>query len=656
MPPPGLLLAVLGQAGAFAAPRPLLGILPEDAPVHLGIALKLPDQDGLQRLLSAQQDPRSPSYHAWLEPETFGDRFGVAPADYTKLAAWFTDHGFEVMRYPSRLFLEAVGRVDALRATLGVKQRYAESRGRRFRTFDGEVQLPAGFRERILHISGLDTQVRLRHRLDVTFQGQTMQVLGPADLRLQYDLLPLMAGGAAAAGLTTVVLDTQEGTSTGSSQDCADSTPGPPFIPPSTDAIQAYLALAGATAIYNPIVLPNPDDDFDYCGSNEEAQLDVEMQSVGAANGASIDLVLSPASTVFSTGAAYIANSLPKATSVSLSIGVCESDEAASSGGGPTSSGSEMQAFEQTVMQGVAEGQTWFAASGDTGADDCDDQASGTHNGFGGGNATVDFPGSLPEMVDVGGTQLSGTVSWSASGNLTAVTPEVAWNEQESLPPDLQSLQPGAGGGGQSRYYAKPSYQQGVGPEALDGARDVPDIALIAASNTPGVAIYDCGTGQDQTCAGGTTGAGPIDIYGGTSVASPLAAGIFALISGKIGCRFGDIHTALYSLGKAQSGGGAQVFHDLTMGNNTFTDPAGISISGFSAGPGFDLMTGWGSLDGAALAANWPICLTKSVTTTGCGSGSGGSGEALLIWLPLVFVVRRLRRRRAAREEGPRKD
>ena len=77
------------------------------------------------------------------------------------------------------MFLEAVGRVDTLHAALGVHQRYAGAGGRRFRTFDGEVQLPARFRDRVIHISGLDTRIRHRHRLDVTFDGQAQQVLGP---------------------------------------------------------------------------------------------------------------------------------------------------------------------------------------------------------------------------------------------------------------------------------------------------------------------------------------------------------------------------------------------------------------------------------------------------------------------------------------------
>ncbi len=627
---------VLLAIGATPAAQIRLANLADEAPVHLGIALRQPDADGLSQLLAAQRDPTSPSYHAWLDPAAFGARFGLSEADYASVLRWFSSRGFAVTAYPNHSFFEAVGRVDGVRAALGVQLHGAELAGRRFRTFDGEVALPPEIGSRILHIAGLDTRPRHRHRNRPRILiGNDGVALGPDDLRLEYDMTGLTAGGQAAAGLITAVLGTQEGTT--NRQECGDQSPGSaPFIAPSTTAIQAYFALAGASAAYNPIVLPNPNDDFDGCKANVEFQLDVEMQSVGAANAKSIDLVLSPASEVFVTGAQYIVNSLPAAVVVSTSLGLCEAVSAAGTGGGPTVEGSEMQVLQQTVQQGLAEGQTWFAASGDNGADDCSDEYSDSGVGFAGGNATVDFPGVLPEIVDMGGAQFGSSGNWAATGNLLAFISEVVWNEGDEGG--------GAGGGGQSLYFKKPAFQIGVGPEASDGARDVPDLALEAASGTPGVAVYDCGSGQDlNSCSDENTGTGNLDVVGGTSVASPLAAGMFALLSGAVGCRQGDVHAEIYALGKAQHGGGAKVFNDITSGNNDYADPSGDPIQGFSAAAGYDLATGWGSIDLAALVANWPSCdatatssgtstgamgggsSTGSSTTTGGGSSSGGS-------------------------------
>ena len=601
-------------AGAAPPGQIRLANLPDEAPVHLGVSLRTRDADGLSRLLAAQRDPASPSYHAWLDPQTFGARFGLPEADYDAILSWFAARGFAVTGYPNRSFFEAVGRVDALRSTLGVQAHRAELAGRRFRTFEGKISLPEKIGARILHISGLDTRLRHRPRPRVIAYGFDGGVLGPDDLRLEYDMSALVSAGKAAAGLTTVVLGTQEGTTT--PEECYSGSSGsPPIVPPSTTAIAAYFQLANATATYDPIVLPNPNDDLDGCGANQEYQLDVEMQAVGAANAADIALVMSPASEFFTTGVQYIVNQLPTAVAVSTSIGECESEEAA--GGGPTTAGSEMQAMQQAIDQGLVEGQTWFAAAGDTGADDCGDYNSGTGNGFDGGNATVDFPGSLPEIMDMGGSQFGGTPSWSAGGSLLAAVTEVVWNEGQQY---------GAGGGGHSGYYAKPAYQVGVGPAAGDGARDVPDLSLASALATPGVAVYGCGDGQDATCQGEDTGTGWLDVFGGTSIASPLAAGMFALLAGEVGCRQGDVHDEIYALGNAEQDGGARVFNDVTSGNNDFVDVYGDTISGFSAGPGYDLATGWGSIDMAVLVTSWPACGTSTGgTSTGGGTSSGTS-------------------------------
>ena len=620
-------IALLTLAAGYLPPPVLREALPDAAPVHLGVTLRVRGQAQLDQLLADQQDPSSPSFRRWLTPQQFGDRFGLPVADYEQIVALLQNHGFEVTRYPNQLFMEATGTSAGARELFGVQLRAAEDRRHRFHTFEGTPRIPPELSRDLLGVAGLDTRIRHRHRIPTNIDigtAQTTAALGPDDLRLEYDLTPLMAGGKAAAGLTTVVLGTQEGTTTGTDPSNCPA-PTAPWIPPSVDAIAAYFALGHVTATYNPVRMTNTADDWDTCGSNGEYQLDIEMQSVGAANAKAIDFVASPASEVFETGAQYVANSLPTAAAVSTSLGLCEAEEQEYNGGGPTISGSEPQVLQQAVQQGTAEGQTWFAAAGDTGADDCNDDESGTGNGFQGGNATVDFPGSMPEVVDMGGTQFANCPTqvscgqdcttplcdgFDDGGTLTTFEPEVVWNEGQ---------EGGAGGGGQSLFYSKPSWQTGIGPEADDGARDVPDLSLESSTETPGTAIYDCGTGQDLTCAGNTTGPGTLDLSGGTSLAAPLGAGIFALIAGDKGCHLGDIHAALYALGAAGSAG----LYDITSGNNGYEDPDGGFITGFDAGVGYDLASGWGSLDVAKLAAAWPSCPSGNSS----GSSSGGAGS-----------------------------
>jgi MYXO-CTERM domain-containing protein len=576
-------------------PKTLGDPLPDDAGAHLAISLRRQNEAALEALLRDQQDPGSPRFHAWLTPRQYGESFGLPAATYARVLDWLRAEGFSVTAYPNRLFVDATGTVAQVKKLLGVELREAtaDDQRRPFRSYEGDIMLPEDIAPLVLKVGGLDTRVRLRHRLDVEWYGSSTQALSADDLRVMYDI---PTGDIGAQGLTLAVLGTQEGT-----QPDANAYPGAPFIPPDETAIQDYLTtLSHATATYNPIVLPNTDDDFDDQGSNSEYQLDVEMQSVAAPDAKELDLVLSPASVVFQTGAQYIANMLSQAVTVSTSLGLCESEEVGYDGGEATNPTSDAYLLRMAVQQGLAEGQTWFAASGDTGADDCNDMTSGTHNGFDGSNATVDFPCSAPEILCVGGTMFGGNGNWSASGALTAYTPEVVCN--------VGALG-AAAGGGQSMLFKKPSYQTGVGPESGDGQRDLPDIALIAASFTPGVVDYDCGEGQDA-CPDAGTGVPLLDITGGTSVASPLAAGIFAHLAGDVGCRLGDIHSIIYQLGAAQQAnpGPTQPFHDITMGNNDWVDPDDAGITGFSAGPGYDLASGWGSLDVKLLVAAWPSC------------------------------------------------
>ena len=77
----------------------------------------------------------------------------------------------------------------------------------------------------------------------------------------------------------------------------------------------------------------------------------------------------------------------------------------------------------------------------------------------------------------------------------------------------------------------------------------------------------------------------------------------------------GAINPVLYDLGRAQYGaGGPQVLHDITSGDNGFD-----RVPGFAAGPGFDLATGWGTPDVAALVQ----ALAPQACTGDCnGDGS----------------------------------
>jgi hypothetical protein len=559
-----LCASVAAPAGApwskQAPAEALLEPLADQEPAHLAISLQVADRAGLSQLLADLQDPASPRYHQWITPQQFGTRFGQPVAKYERIAGWLQAQGFTVARSPNRIFIEATGTARSVRRALGVQPRWFDDRGdRRARSFSGTPSLPEDFASQVLVIDGLDTRLRYHHHLSL---GGGTNALGAGDFRALYDITPLLGNGGGAAGETLVILGTQ-----------VQNTP------PSVSDITSYFQnVSLATATYNPITLPNPNNSYDTADANEEYELDVQMQSVGAPYAASINLVLAPSDEVFSTGYNYVVTNLATATVVSVSLGSCEAQAGLQ----------YAQATEQLIDEGIAQGIAYFAAAGDSGADDCADTISTMTCPKSGNSAAIDFPADIPEVVAMGGTQFTTSANWNPQGNLTGYQEESVWNASNV-----------GGGGGQSTLFTtKPSWQVGIGPEASDGVRDSPDLALSASIDDPGVVEYS---------------GGGVAIAGGTSVASPLAAGIFATIAGFCKVRLGDVHPTLYSLGSKQfSSGGAAVFHDVTVGNNGV-----CGVTGFTASTGYDLASGWGSIDAAALAQNWPNCGTGVIPDAG---------------------------------------
>jgi subtilase family serine protease len=251
-----------------------------------------------------------------------------------------------------------------------------------------------------------------------------------------------------------------------------------------------------------------------------------------------------------------------------------------------------MHAVDQTLLYAAASGQTLFASTGDSGSQ-CFIEAVG-ENGYPGDFPDVEWPAASSYSVAVGGTSLFSQQDLSYGG-------ENAWNE---------------GGGGISYFEYEPSWggsQQYVGGILLDNpGRGLPDVAMDADLDT-GIFIYL------STISGATGGPGWY-VSGGTSLASPLAMGMFDRImtadskrfyvppmlyqiyTNKIGTGappnpsalcLGPPPTACFSQGPPPTENIAG-FHDVLTGENNF----------YQALPGYDYTTGLGSIDGTNLAAS----------------------------------------------------
>ena len=220
----------------------------------------------------------------------------------------------------------------------------------------------------------------------------------------------------------------------------------------------------------------------------------------------------------------------------------------------------ELLRRQHAVFEGAASrGITLLAASGDFGA--TNPLCAGT--GFASA-ANAATPASDPNVTAVGGTSL---VVNPATG---AYVSETAWNET------FGSRPVGASGGGFSAVYDRPGYQAPFIDD--NGARGLPDVAY--SSGLVGAAIV---------VAMGRFGPGV-----GTSSGTPQWAGIDALSRQFAGHRQSQLNIRLYHV--AKSDGYAAAFHDITTGNSMFA-----GVPGFSAGPGWDAVTGLGTPDVANL-------------------------------------------------------
>ena len=219
--------------------------------------------------------------------------------------------------------------------------------------------------------------------------------------------------------------------------------------------------------------------------------------------------------------------------------------------GGPEASWTSqaMAQYDQAFQTAAALGVTICVAAGDSGSSDGETD----------GAVHVDFPASSPNVLGCGGTELVATGA--------AITRETVWNENANS----------ATGGGISSIFPLPAYQKNVPVPTLSGPgtiafRGVPDVAGDADPNTGYQVRVD---GQDM-------------VIGGTSAVAPLWAGLIALINQKLGTPAGFLNPLLYG-----SLSGKNLFNDVTSGNN----------GAYSAGPGWDACTGWGSPDGSKLLA-----------------------------------------------------
>jgi subtilase family serine protease len=375
----------------------------------------------------------------------------------------------------------------------------------------------------------------------------------PTQYRVAYDLNSLYSGRAAGrpitgAGETIVIVDSF----------------GSPTIQDDLRTFDAQFGLPNPRLTIDRFgsIPPFDPNNADMVGWAEEATLDVEYSHVFAP-GANIVLVETPVDqTVGVTGFPQMMRAEESLINQGIgdvfvhSLGAPENTFPGFSSGNYSSLTSLRYAFEDAYAHHV----TVLAASGDTGATG-PESLQPPYPMF--PYRVAAWPASDPLVTAVGGT------APNLNDNGNRLSPDVVWN-------DLY----GASGGGDSAVFSRPNYQIGV-TGTVGSHRGMPDISLAAAPGAWGYLSFD-----------GAGGPGWY-IFGGTSQATPMMAGIVALADQLAGHRLGLINQALYQLGELhQEGIPGTGIVSVTSGNNTFD-----GVTGYNAGPGYSLVTGWGTLD-----------------------------------------------------------
>lgn len=522
---------------------------------HVTIVLRSPAPAALQQYLFAIQDPRSPRCHRWLTPEQFAARFGGSSASLAAVRTWLRAGGVTHMRTARGGLWISF---SASAATVNALLRT----DLRSLTVNGRAHFANRIRAAVPAslaplIAGVSGLDDFPPEPQSVRASQSIAQLAPADLAGLYGFAALHANGVTGSGISLAVIG---------------RTPIP------EDDVHAYRARYGlAQNDFQSIAVPYSAGTA-AAADQQEATFDLEIASATAPDAS---LVYVWGSTLDAAAEWAIDNRL--ATILSESYAGCENPGDA--------------LYQTLALQAAAEGITWVSAAGDSGAAACDAPgAAAAQNGF---HAAA--PASTPGITAVGGTSLDSTSGPFDVQSFSSSTAESGWSSANSV---------AAGGGGISAVFGMPGYQSEFA--SSPSGRMLPDVAFAASPDSaPYAVVFN----------------GQLQFVGGTSMATPLFAGILALVNQSLmmdhaaaAPGLGAVNPVLYRLSEIAP----SAFHDVTTGSNdvpcvaSSADCVGGAL-GYSAQPGYDLATGLGSVDAAALAQNWTAAefAASQLTLTG---------------------------------------
>jgi hypothetical protein len=553
-----------GHVPALIARLNPFGRLPADTNLTLAIGLPLRDQAGLTNFLRELDDPASTNFQHYLNSEQFTERYGPTENDYQSVVNFARRHGLTITAtHPNRLVLDVNGSVQNIEKAFQIILAFYPhpTEPRNFHAPNVEPSVPANIP--ILDVSGLD-DFQPPRPMDLRRPGPQ----GPKATRLtekimpqiEEDIVSFATGGG--PGGDFIGADFRAAyapgvTLTGVGQSVGLFEFGPYF----TNDIVLYKQAAGLQDVVVTNVLLDGFSGIPPAGADDgEETLDIDMA-----------MCMAPGATIIvyeGNSAIDIFNRIAtdnKAKQIGCSFGFYP----------PPAT------MDNVFLQYAAQGQTLFAASGDSGAYSTN---------------LIFAPADDPNITSVGGT------------SLTTTGPRGSWISESTW---------GGSGGGITTHYAIPSYQSGMDMTTNHGStsqRNFPDVSMLADT----VIFWYLKNGQSGT-------------VGGTSAAAPLWAGFMALVNQQAAQNgrgpIGNLNSIIYGIGRTNSSY-PSLLHDITAGNNFNT----ASPTNFPAVAGYDLATGWGSPGGSNLI-NFLAASTDTMQITP-GTGFTITAPALVPFNP----------------------
>jgi len=658
----------------------------------------------LESLITAQHDPASSKFQQWVTPAEFGESFGVADADIAAVESWLASQGFNVNGvYPNKMQIDFSGTAGQVRQAFHTQEnRYTVNKVSHIANAN-DISVPSAlhsvvvgvagltdFRPQPLHVSPQLAQFdATKHNFRakqtsapsaasaakpaaVVFNGGALRGFVPYDMNVIYDTTALYGSGLTGTGITIAVVEDQD----------MDVSDWPNFV--------TQFNLGGYGGTFNqfqPQLTPSTGNCTDPGGNSPggesiETVLDSEWATAMAPSAHIWVATCNDSdSTNFFGGVFTAADNLINGSSrpnvISASYGYGEGFVDAA----------DKTAIDLMWAQADAEGISVFVSTGDSGSNpsfngniingygiDANAFATSPNDTGVGGTDTADI------LDDTTSTYFSSTLN-SVYGSALSYVPELTWNTscgntlaaksmgygtalqfcKKQLKSDPFGFTIGSegGSGGPSSVDPKPAWQRQVLGAAKDQSRDLPDVSLFGGSYGGVSWVILCTSAYP--CTPNFTS--PVELVAGTSLSSPMFAGVQALIDqglhgAGLSANQGNAAPTLYALATKEfrsslaacnadngpKGSSACVFHNIRSGGNSagcvqvaefdeitpdcyfyatvpnFEDGFGPTLVGltstststynnttsaFAAQPGWNFANGLGSVNANNLLAAW---------------------------------------------------